>query len=223
MPDVKHKLKLLAIEEEIARLELELCREGGTYLGAKSDSEMDADKKAFEIEILNSVIDEFKTAKLTISTSEIDRANIPNLIGHDPSLKPKTPVKKAESGGGISGFVKKAANAVGKATATLVEKATADPTQIHFGWKIALNTTSATALLGFKSDGNCFFCIYKSDALNKILLADLVWETLWIKPGEGAAFYLDFRNNFKTHFEAIVKQVPPAATDNHARGGSRRR
>jgi hypothetical protein len=212
MLDVKQKLKLLAIEEEIARLELELYREGGAYLGTKSEEDMDTDRKAFQEHILNTVIEELKQTykdKMRISMAEVDKSNIPSLIGHDPSLHPKTPKKKTtrDLWQQATDFARKAVSKAGKAANHVVNHITGESTRIEYAWKIALNTTSVTVLMAFKPDDMCYFCIYKSDELNKKQQEDLSWESLWVTPGTGDAFFMDCKNKFKHSFDPIAQEA----------------
>jgi hypothetical protein len=49
MLDIKQKLKLVAIEEEITKLQLQICRGDSMYLGAKNDEVKSAEAtKYFE-------------------------------------------------------------------------------------------------------------------------------------------------------------------------------
>ena len=86
MLDVKRKLKLLAIEEEIAHLELQVCREDGVFLGAKSKQQKADDADIFLNQVLNSVIAEVgmemgKTFKVTSDAKANIEAYFKNAYG----------------------------------------------------------------------------------------------------------------------------------------------
>jgi hypothetical protein len=55
MLDVKHKLKLVAIEEEITKLQLQIYRENSMYLGAKTNEEKDAEAEKYAQEVINPI------------------------------------------------------------------------------------------------------------------------------------------------------------------------
>jgi hypothetical protein len=206
MLDVKQKLKLLAIEEEIARLELELYREGGAYLGTKkSEEEVADDQSKFEQFVLNPVLQEMSSNGQTLKATLEPPDNIKLLYGQTKKGPPQAKNKKKKEG--VFDSVSKAISNVAKSGSRIIHSLKGGLTP-HVAWKIQYNKGRMVVLLGYAADQELKFCTMAEQELLYTPKTELEWESLWIKPGTEETSFGNAKDTFKTQFQNAAQALP---------------
>ena len=170
--DRKNKIKILAIEEEISRLELQLIRENTKYLGTiKRDLERAADVDAFEKNVLNPII---KTRNY--SKSKLEKNTLLGFCKQPPK----------------AGFMEKSAN-------VLLSYVSKNNNPISSYQIITTEKIKFYLILAYDPDDDSKFqfCIKEQKELSNAFYKDLKFTYLWNELPKEKDFFqtpIDFIN-----------------------------
>ena len=175
MLTARQKLYLVAIEEEIATLQLQLCMETDTYLGAKSnDQKKEAATTYFEKVIQQCAVDgiEFKT---------IDRNALDLRINHRlPSANKNAKAKSAASTSTFS-FIKNAASSAGSAASKIGRLFKTSAVTPYMAVTATYLQNPILILIGFEKTGqnNLAISIATEELIRATKEVDIEWLSVW--------------------------------------------
>jgi len=209
MPDLKQKLKLVAIEEEITKLQLQICRESNMYLGAKSEDTKEEEANKFIAEVIEPSVDgAFQFKKLPYA--EVKLLFTPAAASATP-----TPTKKAGSWTdtikNTASTLKKGVEAIGDA-AVAVGKVTNTTTfyQIQKAAQTEHNGHVVLILIAFDNtkDNTLGIHITTQDTLKTTKESSLTFTPMWTDPAKFEDFESLKQRFFNDYFSLFIQQLP---------------
>jgi hypothetical protein len=209
MLTTRQKLHLIAIEEEIAHLQLQMCMEECAYLGAKSPDEKEANATAYIESVITPVLEALQYKFETKTYEELQ-----NIINKKLPGTTDTPSDTTHSSSFMH-FAKATVSSTAKAAGNLVKTIS----------KLGEKTTKAKAYKSIETveaKGNCVMVligftttenetlvmhITTKDILRHTKENAIEWTPVWEKPPDAFESYVqDFTTIFGTYTEKLPEK-----------------
>jgi hypothetical protein len=210
MLTTRQKLHLIAIEEEIAHLQLQMCMEECAYLGAaKDDTAKEANATAYIEKVIRPVLE-----KIDIKFETKDYDYLKTIINHPPKVQPKAVQPKATSTKKESALARmakatassaaKAVQKVGKTMSNMTKKTTKAQAYNAIETK-DIKGNFVMVLIGFATGSDeLVIHITTKDILRTIKEKTIEWSTIW---AEIPATFENDQQEFTTQFAGYMDSL----------------
>ena len=199
-----NKIKVLAIEQEIANLELELCRDYNTFLTAKSSEDKTRDIETFESSVLNPVIEDLNKS-ITDPAKKFSRAGkmyTPDILAYFKA-KPKDQPKST-----TAQIISTISNVVSRVSPGSSSNSD-DPA---CGWPVTYNRNTIYVVIGHQSDDSLGLYVVSAEQIHSVKYTPKLLKVLWNKPQGIRSFFIQPIEKLKNQIEQCTALTGSSAS-----------